>query len=109
MIYTRVLTLEALPTSSYYLYLLLYNLIYVVPLLTIVIVFVLTMGTRRLKEQEGRILKLMSGVMMLGLGLLLVIAPELMNNVLVALALLGVALSVTWVLSRVYRDQRACN
>ncbi len=106
MIYTRVLTMEALPTSSYYLYLLLYNLIYVVPLLTIVIVFVLTMGTRRLKEQEGRILKLMSGVMMLGLGLLLVIAPELMNNVLVALALLGLALSVTWVLSRVYRDQR---
>ena len=106
MIYTRVLTLEKLPQSSYYLYLVLYNFIYVIPLLIIVVTFVLTLGSRKLKESEGRTLKLMSGTMMLGLGLLLVLAPDALNNVLVALGLLAVALLVTFILAKVFRDRR---
>jgi len=39
MIYTRILTLKALSVESYYFYLLMYNLIYILPLLLIVIVF----------------------------------------------------------------------
>ena len=106
MIYTRVLTLERLPQSNYYLYLVFYNLIYVIPLLIIVVTFVLTLGSRKLKESEGRTLKLMSGTMMLGLGLLLVLAPDALNNVLVALGLLAVALLVTFILAKVFRERR---
>ena len=69
MIYTRILTLESLPAASYYLYLLLYNLIYIIPLFIIVAVFTVKLGSRKLSEQEGRVLKLLSGVMMLMLGL----------------------------------------
>jgi hypothetical protein len=44
--------------------------------------------------------------MMLGLGFLLVLVPEALNNVLVALGLLAVALLVTFILAKVFRDRR---
>ncbi|MGR9101406.1 MAG: hypothetical protein ACU826_12665, partial [Gammaproteobacteria bacterium] len=68
MVYTRVLTLNALTGHSYYLYLILYNLVYIVPLFLIVALFVATMGSKKLSERQGRLLKLLSGNMMLGLG-----------------------------------------
>jgi cytochrome c biogenesis protein CcdA/thiol-disulfide isomerase/thioredoxin len=77
-IYTRILTLNALPSIQYYLYLVAYNIIYVIPLLVIVMVFVITMGRRKLNERQGRILKLISGALMLILGLLLLLKPEIL-------------------------------
>lgn len=94
MVYTRVLTLHQLEPWVYYLYLALYNLIYVIPLLLIALVSAFTLGTRKLTEQEGRLLKLMSGVMMLGLGMLLLFAPQLLSNVGVAAGLLVFAVGV---------------
>jgi thiol-disulfide isomerase/thioredoxin len=95
MVYTRVLTLNELDTTTYYLYLAAYNAIYIIPLALIVLVFTWTLGARRLSEREGRILKLMSGLMMLGLGLVLVVMPAFLNNILVALGLLIFALAGT--------------
>ncbi|MCK4247977.1 MAG: hypothetical protein KAX04_05505, partial [Methanomicrobia archaeon] len=77
-IYTRILTLNALPSIQYYLYLVAYNIIYVIPLFIIVMVFVITMGRRKLSERQGRILKLISGALMLILGLLLLLKPEIL-------------------------------
>lgn len=96
MIYTRVLTLKALSVESYYFYLLMYNLIYILPLLLIVIVFTIKLGSRKLSEREGMVLKLLSGVMMLMLGLILVVSPQWLNNVMVAAVLLLLAISITW-------------
>jgi len=92
MVYTRLLTLQELPSTSYYGYLALYNLIYILPLLAIVTAFAWTMGTRKLSEAEGQVLKLVSGVMMLGLGTALVVAPQWLNSPGVAFLLLAVAL-----------------
>jgi hypothetical protein len=92
MVYTRVLTLSDLSQSEYYLYLGFYNLIYVIPLAIIVLVFALALGSRKLSERGGRILKLVSGLMMLGLGLLLVFAPALLNRMGVAVVLLVLAI-----------------
>ena len=80
MVYTRILTLRGLQAFDYYLWLALYNVVYVVPLATIVLVFTYTLGGRKLQESEGRLLKLVSGNMMLGLGLALLFAPEMLNN-----------------------------
>lgn len=95
MVFTRILTLNELPTGSYYGYLALYNVIYVIPLLLIVTVFSFTLGARKMSESQGRTLKLLSGLMMLGLGLLLVFAPDALNNLLTAVALLVAALVTT--------------
>lgn len=95
MVFTRVLTLRELPTSTHYLYLVLYNVIYVVPLALIVGAFAFTLGSRKLTEYEGRVLKLLSGVMMLALGVLLLAWPGMLSSVTGAVATLAAALAVT--------------
>jgi hypothetical protein len=95
MAFTRVLTLNELPTPTYYGYLALYNAVYVIPLLAIVFGFVWTLGSRKLQPSEGRTLKLLSGSMMLGLGIVLLIAPQLLERVGTAIAVVGAAVLVT--------------
>jgi hypothetical protein len=95
MVYTRTLTLHDLPPATFYAYLALYNLIYVTPLLVIVAIFTARFGARKLSEEEGRVLKLLSGLMMLLLGLVLVIAPSLLNDIATALGLLAITLLLT--------------
>ncbi len=103
MVFTRLLTLHATSTAESYLYLALYNLIYVLPLLAIVVTFALTMGARKLTEREGRLLKLLSGSMMLGLGLLLLAAPEALSSVGITFTLLVIAVAITWLAARMTR------
>lgn len=95
MVYTRVLTLHDLAPDVYYLYLAAYNLVYILPLLLIVVVFTLRFGARKLAEEEGRNLKLISGVMMLLLGIVLVAAPALLNQVWSAALLLLAAVAIS--------------
>lgn len=95
MVYTRVLTLRELPVAGYYGYLVLYNLIYVAPLALIVLAFVATLGARKLTEYQGRVLKLLSGLMMLTLGVALMAWPDVLNSAVGAAAILAAALGVT--------------
>lgn len=107
MLYTRLLTLHQLPVTTYYLYLALYNLIYIVPLLVIVGLFTWTLGSRKLQPEEGALLKLLSGTMMLGLGVVLLLAPDRLADLRVAAGLLGFALGVTllaWLAQRLRRS-----
>lgn len=98
MVYTRILTLREADTFVYYMYLVLYNIIYVIPLLIIVLLFVMRFGSRKLAEAEGRLLKLISGMMMLGLGGVMLLAPEALNNAGVAIGLLFGAIGLTFVI-----------
>ncbi len=104
MVYTRILTLHTGGTGQHYLYLALYNAVYVLPLLIIVLAFVASLGARRLTERQGRLLKLMSGVMMGGLGLLLLLAPERLNQLGIAFALMAGAVAVTALAARLTRE-----
>jgi glutaredoxin len=74
-VYTRILTLRALPPIQYYGYLALYDLAYMLDDLVMVIVVVVTLDRLKLQERGGRWLKGLSGVVMLALGLLLVFGP----------------------------------
>jgi cytochrome c biogenesis protein CcdA len=100
MVFTRLLTLADLTPTERYAYLAAYNLIYVVPLAAIVAVFAGTLGARKLSEREGRLLKLMSGLMMLGLGTLLLIAPESISQVGIAFGLMVAAVAITLVAAK---------
>ena len=104
MVYTRLLTLHEPSGAKHLLYLALYNVVYVLPLLAIVLAFVGTMGARKLSEWEGRLLKLLSGLMMLGLGVLLLAAPERLGNLGVALGLMAGAGGLTWLAARLTRE-----
>jgi thiol-disulfide isomerase/thioredoxin len=93
MVYTRILTLADMPNWKYYSYLVLYNMVYILPLLFIVILFTWTMGSRKLQESDGRNLKFISGIMMLSLGGILLFSPDLLQNIMMtALVLLIVVL-----------------
>jgi len=103
MVYTRLLTLHDLPAGVHYIYLALYNLVYVLPLLAIVVVFAFSLGGRKLSVRQGQLLKLLSGLMMLGLGVLLAFVPEQVSSLATALALVALALLLTWVAARLTR------
>jgi len=102
MVYTRFLTLNELSNAEYYLYILLYNLIYILPLTLIMIFFVATFGQRKLQEKEGRVLKLLSGLMMLALGIVLVADPGLLNHVGFAIMLLIGVIITTWLIVKLH-------
>lgn len=77
-IYTRVLSIQEIDTGLKYFYMGLYNVYYVVPLAVIVTVFVITMGKYRFEEKHAKVLKLISGILMVSLGLILVLKPDLL-------------------------------
>jgi hypothetical protein len=104
MIYTRLLTLAHLSTAQHYAYLAFYNLVYVIPLLVITLVFSFTLGARKMSETEGRVLKLVSGIMMLGLASVLLAAPAALNDLRVALLLLTGALGLSWLIHRLMKQ-----
>jgi hypothetical protein len=105
MVYTRTLTLYQLDALSYYLYLAFYNVVYVIPLMAIVGLFTWTLGTRKLSQSEGKTLKLLSGLMMLMLGVVLMIAPEWLNNLSVGLLMVSAAIVLTALITLWHKKQ----
>lgn len=70
-LYTRILTLRQVSDLGYYGYLLLYNAAYMLDDIIVLSIGIFTLSQRRLQEREGRWLKLISGVVMVGLGIYL--------------------------------------
>ncbi|MBF0484566.1 MAG: hypothetical protein HQL25_07670 [Candidatus Omnitrophica bacterium] len=80
IIYTQVLIGHGLGKGfGYYSYLAFYNLIYVVPLLMIVGVFIITFRGRQLTQRHMEIMKYVSGLIMIVLGIILLINPALVG------------------------------
>lgn len=80
IVYTRILTLQNLSGFEHYLYLVLYNIMYVVPLAVIVAVFSISLGSMKFGEEGVKNLKLISGLMILQLGASLLISPKMVEN-----------------------------
>ena len=74
-LYTRILTLRELPAWQYYAYLALYNVAYVLDDGAVLMLAVVTLSRYKLQERGGRWLKLVSGLVMLGLAVLLTVEP----------------------------------
>jgi len=55
-----------------------YSLVYIIPLFAILGSFVYSFKSERLSEQQARILKLVSGILMLCFGLVMLLKPELL-------------------------------
>jgi len=95
MVYTRVLTLQNISTFDYYLYLVFYNLMYVIPLAIIVTIFAVTLGPKKFTVEGVKNLKLVSGLIIFFLGLVLLLNPKLLENVSVTFSLLFSAVIVS--------------
>jgi len=77
-VYTNILAQHDLPLWQHYGYLLLYQVFYMLDDSLLLLVAVVTLSRRRLQERQGRVLKLVSGIVMLLLGLLLLFHPEVL-------------------------------
>ena len=72
-LFTRILTLRHLDSLSYYGYLLMYDVAYMADDVVVLAIGVITLSQHRLQEKEGRWLKLVSGLVMVGLGIYLLL------------------------------------
>jgi len=70
-LFTRILTLQELDTAAYYGYMLLYNAAYMLDDVIVLGIGVTLLSRHRLQEKEGRVLKLIAGLVMVGLGVYL--------------------------------------
>lgn len=73
--YTSLLTSLGMGQLEYYLYLILYNIVYVLPMLGIVLVFAYTLGRMRMSEAWSRRIKLFSGYLMIALAISMLLRP----------------------------------
>lgn len=90
-------------SASYFMYILFYNIVYVIPLFIILLVFVITLGKRKLSEWHGQIMKLVSGLMLSSFGFIFLIDYQLLENPVTPIILLSVSLVVTGVISMIYK------
>jgi hypothetical protein len=74
-LYTQILTYRNYPLWVNYLYLGLYIVAYMLDDAVVLTIVVVTLSRGRLQEREGRWLKLVSGLVILGLGLVMLVKP----------------------------------
>ena len=75
-LYTRILTMQQLERWGYYGYLALYNVAYMLDDVLALTIGVITMSHYKLQEREGRWLKLISGIVMVGLSTVMIVKPD---------------------------------
>ena len=77
-IYTNILTMSGIPTWQYYAYLLLYIFIFMLDDLIIFVIAMATMHITGLSSKYSRYSNLIGGILMLILGAILILKPELL-------------------------------
>jgi len=103
LVYTRNLASYSLSATEYYTYIFFYNVIYVVPLIIIVLIFVLTLGKRKLTEWHGQMMKLVTGIMLSSFGAIFLINYQLLANIITPILLLVFSLLATAVISSIWK------
>ena len=79
IIYTKILAEKVFANSiSYYFYLLFYNLVYIIPLFAIITLFAVFLKGKQISKSQMEKIKLIGGVIMLALGIILLVNPELL-------------------------------
>jgi len=92
VLWTNLLAAQKVGAAVFVMLLLLYILIYQLDELAIFFTAVFTLKASRLEEKQGRILKLVGGMLMLTLAGVMLFNPNLMNNLSSSLLIFGAAL-----------------
>lgn len=79
IIYTKILSERVFMNSSvHYLYLMLYNLFYVIPLVSIIMLFGYFFRGKEISKSQMQFIKVFGGLIMIALGIILLFNPELL-------------------------------
>lgn len=104
VVWVNLLSSQQADGTTFLLLLLLYMLIYQLDEMIIFVGSVATLKSGRLEEKGGRILKLISGMLMLTLSVVMLIKPDLMNDIGTSLLVFAVAFLTTLVILIVHRS-----
>lgn len=83
--------------------LLVYMLVYQIDEIVIFLVVVFTLRASKFEEKQGRVLKLFGGTLMLSLSAVMLINPDVMNNLSSSLLVFGVAIMLSLLVLLVHR------
>ena len=100
--YTSLLSSLGIGHVEYYIYLALYNMIYVMPMLGIVLVFAYTLGRMRISEAWSRRIKLFSGYLMIALAISMLLRPWALTSLNETLQLIAASAAATILTILVY-------
>ncbi len=95
VLWTNIIVDQNVTGVSFLFLLLLYMVIYQFDEMLIFFTSVITLKTSKLEEKHGRLLKLISGMLMLSLSIVMLVKPELMNDLSSSLIIFGLALLAT--------------
>ncbi len=79
IIYTGILSAKSLGTVSYYGYLALYNLVYILPLAVVITIFGYTFQGKKIDQRQMQIIKFIGGLIMILLGIILLVNPGMIG------------------------------
>ena len=103
VLWTNLLITQQVTTATFVALLLLYMLIYQLDELAIFLVAVVTLKAGKLEEKQGRILKLIGGMLMLTLAVVMLINPAWMNQISSSLLIFASAFAATGLVLLVHR------
>jgi len=103
VLWTNLLAAQNVTPVTFILLLLVYMLIYQLDELGIFFVAVYTLKASKLEEKQGRILKLIGGMLMLTLAVVMLVNPNLMNNLNASLVIFGAAFGAALLVLLVHR------
>jgi hypothetical protein len=103
ILWTNLLITQQATATTFVLLLLLYMLIYQIDELGIFLAALFTLKASRIEEKQGRILKLVGGMLMLTLAVVMLVNPALMNRLSTSLLIFVVAFAAAGLVLLVHR------
>ncbi len=108
VIWTNLLAQYQVATTTFVLLLLTYLLIYMLDEMAVILVATWTLKAGRFEEKHGRILKLIGGMIMLALATVMVVNPDLMNDIgnslLIFVGAIAVSLLIVFIHRKLFPD-----
>lgn len=98
MLWTSLVAEQQVSSLSFVLLLGLYLLIFILDELILFASAVISLKVTRLEEKQGRLLKLLSGMVMLALAGVMLVAPDLMQNLGAAFIVFATAIASTFII-----------
>lgn len=98
VIWSNILASRGVGKVEFGLLLLLYMVLYQLDEIIIFIVVTITMKSRKLGQEEGRVMKLFSGLLMVTLSIVMIVNPAIMNNISTTLLVFALALIMTLII-----------
>ncbi|HWQ46279.1 MAG TPA: hypothetical protein VN376_05395 [Longilinea sp.] len=103
VLWSTLIAEQHVPLLTFILLLLLYLIIYQIDEIGIFLAAVFTLKANKMEEKEGRVLKLIGGMLMLTLAVVMLVSPEIMNKVSTSLLVFGIAFAASMIILLIHR------